>query len=93
MGREGECGVELLTYLQMPWSQLLSALDVPFRAQVAKGAQLFPPAADGPLVDIDNLGDVAVGQFGRLQQVKQDILFVLVESPRVCLGHGHYYCC
>lgn len=33
-------------------------------------------------------GNVAVGQLGRLQEVKQDILLVLVETPTVGLGHG-----
>lgn len=59
----------------MPWPQLLSTLDVPLGTQVAKGTELFAPPTDCALIDIDDLGDVAICELGRLQEMHQDILF------------------
>ena len=68
--------------------ELLCALDVPLRAQVAEGVELLPPAGDGALVDVEDPRNVAIGQLGRLQKVHQDVLFVLVETAAVGFGHG-----
>jgi hypothetical protein len=54
---------------------------------VAERVKLLPPAGDGALVDVEDPRNVAIGQFGRLQQVDEDILLVLVETAAVGLGH------
>lgn len=56
---------------------------------MAESIELLPPASDGALVDVEDSRDVAIGQFGSLQKVDEDVLLVLVETAVVGLGHGN----
>lgn len=73
------------THFEMPWPQLLSALGIPLGAQVSNGAQLFPAATNSALVNVNDAGNVIVSELGRLQQMQQHVLFILVETSRVVL--------